>query len=258
MIHIDFIEQGEGDRPLVILHGLFGSARNWGAIQKALARSRPVFALDARNHGRSAWTEGMTYDDMAEDLLNFLAEQGLAGCDVMGHSMGGKASMVAALTEPAMIGRLMVVDIAPVRYRHSFGDYIQAMRDLDLSGITRRAEVAEALAPVVEDAGIRQFLLQNLVPAKSGEGYAWQLNLATLGASMDDISAFPDLTGRTFEEPTRFLAGELSDYITFDRWDRVAKLFPKADHHEIPGVGHWPHAEKPKEFIQEVEAFFSL
>ena len=112
------IEQGEGT-PVVILHGVFGSARNWATIAKRLAERHRVLAVDLRNHGDSPHAPSMSYDEMAEDVLSLIRERGLGSPAVVGHSMGGKVAMVAALREPETVSRLAVVDVAPVAYRGS-------------------------------------------------------------------------------------------------------------------------------------------
>src|SRR5438477_5358758 len=90
-------EQGSGP-PLLILHGLFGSGRNWAAIAKALSAERRIISLDLRNHGASPWAPSMAYPEMAEDVLDFMDSHGLERAALLGHSMGGKAAMVAALS----------------------------------------------------------------------------------------------------------------------------------------------------------------
>src|ERR671918_800030 len=81
--------------PLAILHGLFGSGRNWASIAQRLAAHRPVIAFDLRNHGAAAWAGGMEYGDMAEDVLAMLNERGYRRAALLGHSMGGKTAMAA-------------------------------------------------------------------------------------------------------------------------------------------------------------------
>ena len=102
--------QGEGPS-LLVLHGLFGSARNWHTVGRALAKDRRVCALDLRNHGGSPWADTMSYPEMAEDVLAHIKAAGLSRPTVMGHSMGGKTAMAAALLAPERVGRL----IAPTR-----------------------------------------------------------------------------------------------------------------------------------------------
>ncbi len=117
-LELAYTETGEGP-PLVILHGLFGSSRNWASVARRLGETHRVFALDLRNHGASPWAETMDYGEMADDVRAFLARHGLAGATVMGHSMGGKTAMRLALEHGRDVGRLIVVDFAPVAYAHT-------------------------------------------------------------------------------------------------------------------------------------------
>ena len=113
---LNFIDHpGPDDMPpLLIAHGLFGSARNWGVIAKRLSDKRRVIVVDHRNHGSSPWFESHSYHDLAQDLGEVIAAHVGMPCDVVGHSMGGKAAMVLALLRPELIARLCIADIAPV------------------------------------------------------------------------------------------------------------------------------------------------
>ena len=108
-----FADYGEGP-PLIILHGLFGSGRNWTSIAKNLAANWRVMTVDLRNHGASPWDADMNYALMAEDVLALIEAEKLDSPVLLGHSMGGKTAMMAALTNPDAIGALIVADIAPV------------------------------------------------------------------------------------------------------------------------------------------------
>ncbi len=227
--------------PLLIAHGLFGSARNWGVIARRLADRFHVTVPDMRNHGDSPWHDRHGYEEMAADL------DPLAGGDVIGHSMGGKAAMMLALTRPDRVRRLIVADIAPVPYGHTQVHNIHAMRAVDLSNVTRRSEAAAALDV---DPGVRDFLLQSL---DAGAG-RWKLNLDALEAEMPRILGFPDTDAR-FDGPALFLSGAESDYVRREHRDRIKALFPAARFARIPGAGHWLHAEKPREFEAAVLSF---
>ena len=75
---------------LLIVHGLFGSGRNWRAIARNISADRQVHIVDMRNHGESFWNDDNSYESMAEDLKEVISS--LEGpVDVLGHSMGGKA-----------------------------------------------------------------------------------------------------------------------------------------------------------------------
>lgn len=235
--------------PLLIAHGLFGSARNWGVIAKRLSTDRQVVAVDMRNHGDSAWHDTHSYADLAADLAQVIGD---TPHDVLGHSMGGKAAMVLALTDPTRLRRLIVADIAPVAYDHTQAHLIAAMRSVDLSGVTRRSDAAAQLMQVPDD-GTRSFLLQSLDTADK----RWTLNLDTLEAEMPKILGFPDLSG-TFDGPAFFLSGAESDYVRPEHRATIKALFPQARFARIPDAHHWLHAEKPREFEAAVRAFLDV
>lgn len=232
--------------PLLIAHGLFGSARNWGIIARRLSENREVVAVDMRNHAGSAWSDSHSYGDLAADLAEVIGE---GPWDVLGHSMGGKAAMVLAVTLPARVNHLIVADIAPVTYGHSQAHLIAAMRAVDMDRVTRRSDAADQLSEVPDD-GTRSFLLQSLDVA----GKRWTLNLDTLEAEMPGIVGFPNLDG-TFDGPTFFLSGAESTYVRAEHRGRIKALFPAARFAKIPGAHHWLHAEKPREFEAAVRAF---
>lgn len=238
--------------PLLIAHGLFGSARNWGAIAKRLSSDRKVTAVDMRNHGESAWFRSHDYVDLAGDLAEFIAARG-PKMDVLGHSMGGKAAMVLALKRPDLIERLIIADIAPTAYSHTQLHLAQAMQRLDLSQISSRAEADQRLQDTIDDPGVRAFLLQSI----DMKDKSWRLNLDVLSAEMPAIIGFPEIDGQ-FNGPVLFLSGGESDYVRPEHRPEIKRLFPKAKFAKIPGSGHWLHAEKPREFEAAVRTFLGM
>jgi len=235
---------GPAATPLLIAHGLFGSARNWGVIAKRLSATRPVITVDMRNHAGSDWYNSHSYADLAADLAEVITEP----TDVLGHSMGGKAAMVLALAQPDQVNRLIVADIAPVTYSHSQMGPIDAMRGVDLTTLTSRSEAKDQLGPL--EPGVADFLLQSLDMKEK----RWRLNLDVLSAEMDKIIGFPTVSG-VFNGPTLFLSGGNSNYVQRDARPQIKTLFPLAKFAKIPGAGHWLHAEKPREFEAAVSAF---
>lgn len=237
--------------PLLIAHGLFGSARNWGAIAKRLSRQRPVVTVDMRNHGASPWHAEHGYEDMAADLAHVLALDGRPH-DVLGHSMGGKAAMALALSQPQAVRRLVVADIAPVPYGHSQIPLIEAMQAVDLEAVTQRRDADAQLLKAIPEAPVRAFLLQSL--DLTGDSPRWRLNLEALRDQMDHVMGFPDPDGR-FENPTLFLSGGASDYVRPEHHEVIRPHFPEAEFETLPGVGHWLHAEAPGPFLEALERF---
>jgi esterase len=253
-LELAHIAHGESGPPVVILHGLLGSARNWSTFAKELAGTRRVFALDLRNHGSSPWADQMTYAQMAEDVRAFMARQGLPTAAVVGHSMGGKVAMCLALAHGQQVERLVVVDVAPVAYQRSFNAYVGAMRGLDLSRISRRAEADALLAEQIDDPGVRGFLLQNLVVGEAG--VAWRVPLQALADNMPDLVGFPETPeSERFEGPTLFVSGGRSDYVRSEHHAKILRMFPNAQFAVIPGAGHWVQAEAPQKFLEAVGTF---
>ena len=257
-IDLSFEETGDGP-PLIILHGLFGQGRNWIGIAKALAGDFRVLTVDLRNHGASPWSNEMNYSVMAEDVTTLIRRE----CDggpvlVVGHSMGGKTTMVLALTRPDLVERLSVVDIAPVPYDHDFDAHLEAMANMNTGALTRRAEAEAVLLDAVGDIHIASFLARNLKPAEHGEGFEWLINVTAIATHMDEILDFPIFEADdAYEAPALFLAGGTSDYIQSFHQAEIERLFPNADTQIIDDAGHWVHAEKPGEVVGALKGFLA-
>ncbi|MEO1138705.1 MAG: alpha/beta fold hydrolase [Pseudomonadota bacterium] len=247
VVHHPSVENAPG---LLIVHGLYGSARNWGVIAKRLSDRGPVMAVDQRNHGSSDWRDTQSYHDMAEDLSEVISGLGNGPVDLLGHSMGGKAAMVLALTRPELVNRLIVADIAPVAYAHSQIQYIEAMRTVDLHEVTKRSDAEAQLAQVVDDPTLISFFTQSLDLKKK----KWRLNLDVLAEEMTKILGFPQIDGQ-FDGKTLFVSGAASDYVTQNDRPRIKALFPNASFMKIKDAGHWLHAEKPREFESAVRGW---
>lgn len=252
---LSFTEYGSSGPPVVVLHGLFGSARNWAGIARRLATTHRVFALDSRNHGGSPWAATMSYGEMAGDVADFIEAQNLGAPALIGHSMGGKTAMQLALQRPELVGGLMVVDIAPVTYGHDMLDYVAAMQALDLSGTERRAELEETLARQVNDTGITSFLMTNL--ERANDAFRWRVNLAAVAAGMGDLTSFDAPDDAVYDGPCLFIAGDRSGYIRPEHKTQISALFPASRTVTIKDADHWVHADQPENFLRTAETFLS-
>lgn len=251
----EYGDSGDGRPPVLLLHGLFGSSTNWHSIARRLSESRRVLAPDLRNHGRSPSRTPMTYPAMAEDLIYLLDEQGIGQAALVGHSMGGKAAMWLALTKPERVQALVVADMAPVTYQHSFDGVLAALGSLDLNALTDRREADAQLARHLDTPGLRAYLLQNLL--KDGDGWRWRINLSVLNGSMGDILGFPDATGRQYPGPAFFIYGNESDYVTGKQLQSIRALFPLARLRGVPNAGHWVYADQPDAFLNAIVSFLA-
>lgn len=236
-----------GDTPLLIVHGFLAASRNWRTVAKQLAEHYHVYVLDMRNHGNSPHAEVLDYPSMATDLLAFLDNHKITSAHLLGHSMGGKAAMWFALQYPERVANLIVADIAPVNYQHSFDDLVAALGSLSVDSIGNRKQAEEALAESIPDLAYRQFLLQNLL-LKDGT-YYWRINLDIIQKNAHHIVGFPDTGETRFAKPALFIGGGNSKYLDEEA---IYAVFPRAQIVEIPGTSHWLYVEAPDAFCRLV------
>lgn len=248
---LHYKEIGEG-KPLVILHGLFGTSDNWQTHAKKLGEYFRVILVDQRNHGHSPWSEDFTYEHLADDLERLIVHLDIEQFLLIGHSMGGKTAMYYSQKYPNRLEKMVVVDIGIKRYPMHHNEIIKGIKSIDLSTIASRSAAEQAMLPFVDSYGVRQFLLKNLYWIEKGK-LAWRMNVDVLEREMEEILApIPHIEVWT---PTLFLRGAMSNYILDEDWDAIEELFPDATLETIENAGHWVHSEQPEEFIEKVLGF---
>jgi pimeloyl-ACP methyl ester carboxylesterase len=249
---------GESGPLVAFCHGLFGQGKNWTTIAKAVATDYRVLLVDMPHHGKSPWRDHFDYVDVADQVAElFSADDPVA---LVGHSMGGKASMVLALRHPELVERLCVVDVSPVTYhsRSEFAGYIEAMQALDLTALERRSDADEALVEAVPDPTVRSFLLQNL--RRHDDGWAWQPNLAVLGRDLDQLGSWPEealADTPAYDGKTLWVAGQESRYVREEFVPAMDRWFPRNRRVTIKGAGHWVHSEQPAVFTEVLRQFLA-
>ena len=242
--------KGEGT-PLVILHGLFGSADNWGTIGDRLSDSFDVLLVDQRDHGRSPHSDHITYPLMAEDVHELVTGLGLKDIILVGHSMGGKTAMAFAQQWPELLRHLVVVDISPREHDNAHDHILEALLSADLSRLKSRKEVEEQLSTLVPEPGVVQFLMKSLY-WKEPDRLAWRMNVALLAKDLPHILAA--VGSSTVRVPTLFIRGGKSDYITREDLPAIREQFPNSTVETIPYAGHWVHAQAPDEVMDLIRA----
>ncbi|MDP9095430.1 MAG: alpha/beta fold hydrolase [Pseudomonadota bacterium] len=242
---------GEGPAA-IILHGLFGTSSNFATIQRRLAVGRRVITMDLRNHGRSPQDPVMDYPIMAADVLETMASLGLDQAALIGHSMGGKVVMQAALRHPERVARLLIADIAPVEYPPRYRGITDAMLALPLDAGLTRSTADAALADAVPDPAMRQFLLSNL---RFGAAPSWRIGLRAIADALPAIEGWAWPGEGVYAGPTLVLRGEQSDYIKSDDRPIFREFFPAARFASLRAAGHWLHADAPDAFVATVDAF---
>ncbi len=251
---LNSIEQGSG-QPIILLHGLFGAAKNLGVLARGLSTQARVISLDLRNHGDSPHSAEMTYPAMANDVAETIAALGIQSAMLAGHSMGGKTAMHVALKHPDLISKLAVLDIAPVTYQHGYDAFAAAMQQLPLTPSLTRAVADATLANNIPDPSYRAFLLNNLI---LGDAPRWRVALNEIRAAMPEMLKWQDPPHTVpFPNPALFLHGGKSDYVRPSAHEKIAALFPNSKIQTIENAAHWLHAEQPKAVVAALQEFFA-
>jgi esterase len=210
-----------------------------------------VHLPDLRNHGKSPRSPDFSIPSLAGDLADYLEAEELGPCLVGGHSLGAKVAMELALSRPQLVRALVCFDMAPRAYEPRYTGYLDSLRRLEVTRIGSRAEARAALEPDI-DASTLAFLLKSLVPDTAHPGgWKWLLNLEAISAAYPHI--WQEVAGgRCFEGPALFVTGGTSDYVGARDVDDVIDRFPQAELTAVPEAGHWLHAEKPAEVLNEL------
>ncbi len=248
---LNYKKAGTGP-PLVILHGLFGSADNWFSIARELKEDFTLYLVDQRNHGDSPQSDEWNYQVMVEDLYELLDTIGEDKVYLMGHSMGGKTAMNFALTYPDRVEKLIVADIAPRYYPVHHQQILEGLNSLNLSEIPSRKEADEKLGEHIPELGTRQFLLKSL--GRDSNGFVWKINLPVITENIEEVGQKLE-SDEQYEGKTLFLAGAKSDYIKESDCQDIYSFFPEYELVKIPNAGHWLHADQPAAVIQEIKRF---
>lgn len=251
---------------IAFCHGLFGQGRNWMQIAKAVSGPSGTQArallVDLPDHGRSPWSGSFSFEGYAAQLADTLSAAAPGErWTLVGHSLGGKTAMVAALQHAELIERLCIVDIAPKSYGdlHRFRGYIEGMQRMPLSQLASRADADEWYAREVEpDPGVRAFLLQNL--RREGDHWRWQANveLFAADAAQGNASVIADwptaaVAGcAAYPGPVVWLRGGESEYITDADVETMRTYFPRVRQVTVKGAGHWVHADRPGVVVETI------
>lgn len=254
--------------PVILLHGLLGSKRNFSSIGTALSRQlvkkkRRVLALDLRNHGEndvSSWRDSMSYGEMARDVLHFLDESGIKKAVFVGHSMGGKVAQALALLYPNRVDGLIVLDIAPVSYdREKDGSWkavnniIDALSKLQLENTSKRELDIELKKGGIEDVALRSFVLTNLEEDREKKLMHWKINLKAISEQMHVLAGFDLQFGESsnaqYHGDAFFINGGASRFIRSNHMSYISRYFPNHMLTTIRGAGHWVHAEAPDDTV---------
>ena len=246
-----FRKIGEG-KPLIILHGVFGSSDNLFTVAKYLAQNNLcVYLLDARNHGQSPDSIEHNYEVMAADLDEFITDKNLVNPIILGHSMGGKTVMTYGQNYDNF-EKLIIVDIAPKYYKTHHEHILDGLKVIPIKTLASRKEAEGIFEKYVSNLGERQFILKNIY--RTDDGFAWRINIPVITNEIEQIGAQIS-DSKTIDKPVLFIRGLDSNYISDEDFENIQNTYTNAELVSIEGANHWVHATKPTKFIEAVLNF---
>lgn len=250
-------DEGGAETPVLLLHGLLGSKRNFASLASSLGhqldKPRRILGVDLRNHGDSDHASEMSYSSMARDVLEFMDHQKLDRVILVGHSMGGKVAQAMSLLHPHRVDGLVVLDIAPVTYTSTdphwkaVEDIMHAMKAVE--NVSSKAELDKALRSSIPDPNLLAFVLTNYDARQK----AWKIPVATICEQLESLAGFD--IAQSSDDPCRYegdvfiIHGSQSRFVRTAYMDEIAAFFPNYMLTSIRGAGHWVHAEAPDDTI---------
>ena len=228
---------------------------NWGSFGKEMGELFPVHLIDLRNLGKSFHSFEMSHDDLAHDILHYMEFHKIDQCNLLGHSLGGKAVMQFAIKYPLKVDQLIVVDISPKAYPPHHQGILKALESVDFNQISTRQEAEEILHQYIPEKSVIQFLTKNLYWTEDKK-LAWRFNLKTLSEKYSEFVSNAIKYG-VFSGKTLFISGEKSNYILPQDEFQIKQQFPNSSVVTIKNAGHWVQAENPKDFNELVKDFLS-
>ncbi len=256
------LQAGTG-RPLILLHGLLGAAVCWRPAMRWLASQARVYAVDALGMGASARVPGLdaSLRASAERLLGFMDGEGIAQADLCATSHGGAVAMFFAATYPERVRSLILQAPANPFCSHSQPQIRLFSTQLGrwLGRLVPRAPRslhAVALRRMYGDpARIRPGSLEDYVQSLRVPGTVDYV-LEVLGCWAKDMAALKHRLRRLRGVPCLLVWGTE---------DRAVSLESAAALHRtlgselafLPGLGHLPYEEQPREFAACVAGFLA-
>lgn len=247
---------------LLMLHGIYGSGRNWGTIARRLVEARPewgVLLVDLRNHGQSRGFSGPhTLAASAKDVDRLVAHLDFHAAAVMGHSFGGKVALLYARHHARELKQVWVMDSTPAvrQPEGSAWGMIQLVRGLPPE-FASRAEAVQALMGAGLSEGLAQWMAINLEPAEGR--YRWRIDFGVMEQMLRDFFR-TDLWETVVHPPAgveiHFVKATESNTLD-EQSARQVEMAGTANHrvhlHLLEG-GHWINTDNPEGVIELLRA----
>jgi esterase len=259
--HLDWGNHGR--HPIVLVHGSRLHAHVWNHFSRRFRERYHIVALDQRGHGDSGWgsPDGYHMENFYQDLRAVVEARGLSRFTLIGHSLGGRVSMLYAHRHPELVERLVLVDITPGRpAAPAPGEVSDEDRTAPGQFDSPEAALAHlkrlmsrAPAPLVEES-VRHGL------RRTDDGrYTWKYDPGFLSGRRSRATAV-DLWSvvKSISTPTLLQYGSHSNVVSRELAARMAETMPRCTVERIEGAGHGLFTDQPEPFAESVERFLAV
>jgi len=247
---------GNRDHTAIVLHGVFGAARNLRSLVTALAAARPRWAFvtaDLRCHAGFHPAPPHDLGACARDARSLCEAFGATAA--IGHSYGGKVCAELLRDPPTTLRQVWMLDTQPhLREADDLGPAAAAQMIAVLRGVPQPLADRAALAPILSAAAVPTAVGQWLATSlqRKDDGWRWTFDLDGVAALLDSYYATDSWP--LIERPPVGIAVEIVRAGASDRWDgatlaRLAALAPAVRLHTIDGAGHWLHVDRPRQLV---------
>jgi len=255
---IHYLDWGTaGKQPLILLHGIARTARNFDHLAPRFTDKYHVISVDLRGHGDSEWSKEGAYfvEDYVSDLEALIEKLGLRNLLLWGNSTGGRVAQMIAGRHPELVSAVVVEDVGPERPQ-TISNRRATRMSQEESGW---ASVDELLAKIKTDYTrtaepvLRAFAEHGSKRRADGR-IVWKRDPAILKGF---VATKLWETIREIKAPIVYILGGASDIVPPETQEELKKALPQARIVTMPGLGHYPSDEKPDEFVAIVEEFFA-
>lgn len=242
---------GEG-QPIVLIHGLGSSSRDWEMQVPFFSKHYRVISFDLRGHGRSQKPRGpYSMSLFAKDTAELIKSLGAVQAHVVGISLGGMIALQLAVDHPELVKSLAIVNAGPEVVVRTMKDRWQVFfrfAIVRLLGMRKMGEVlSKRLFPKEEQADIQKLFVERWAENDT-RAYLDTLR-AIVGWSVVDRIQEINL-------PTLVVAAD-GDYTPVSAKEAFVQVMPKAKLVVIPDSRHATPVDSPEKFNETVMSFLS-
>jgi 4,5:9,10-diseco-3-hydroxy-5,9,17-trioxoandrosta-1(10),2-diene-4-oate hydrolase len=251
-VRVHFWRAGSG-RPLLLLHGLVGSAKNWRQNISFLAQDSSVYAIDLFNMGESERVPGLDagLEATADRLAAFMDVLGIDQADIAAHSHGGAVAMMFASRHSDRLGKLIL--FAPANPFCDLGHQLIRFYQTRF-GIWFARQIPSLPGMLKATALRRMYGDPSRVSEAALEGYTQGLHVP---GTMDhvlqivqrwfvDMGLLRSVLSGLAAKPVLLIWGDRDRAVGLASGHELQKLLPQSRLMVLPGVGHIAFEEMPE------------